>query len=170
MIIFRCQIYLLTTKFFELSRVTERIFRFRKHMMVYVHLCGGNRERSTGIRTNDIHISETDERWTDFFSISISLELSRPVVVHRYDHLPIWTIWAHPWSRTHISDSPFKVLWNCLKLKLCSIIVICQFAPYGLRHCCPFDPFGLSHGYECIYLKPFDVFSPFEVLWNCLDL
>ena len=28
--------------------------------------------------------------------------------------------------------TPFKVSWTCLDLKLCNVIVICPFAPYGL--------------------------------------
>ena len=28
--------------------------------------------------------------------------------------------------------SPFHVLWNCLDLKLCNVMVICEFVSYGL--------------------------------------
>ena len=48
--------------------------------------------------------------------------------------------------------------------------VICPFGTYGLAHCFPFDPYGLAYRPECEYLKPLDGFSPFEVLWNPLDL
>ena len=32
------------------------------------------------------------------------------------------------------SFSPVKVLWNCLDMKLCNIMVICPLAPYGHSH------------------------------------
>ena len=48
--------------------------------------------------------------------------------------------------------------------------VIYPFSTYGLAHCCPFDPYGLAHWSECQYLKLLERFSPFKVLWNCLNL
>ena len=30
--------------------------------------------------------------------------------------------------------SPFEVLWNCLHLKMCNVVVICPFTSYGLAH------------------------------------
>ena len=35
---------------------------------------------------------------------------------------------------------------------------------------CPLDSYGLAHGQEPISLKTLDGFSPFEFLWDCLDL
>ena len=39
------------------------------------------------------------------FSIRSSVELSRPVVVHCYGHLPICPIWACPWAK-NLSNLP----------------------------------------------------------------
>ena len=47
-------------------------------------------------QTCGTHISVT--AWW-IFSIRSSVELSRPVVVHRHGHLPICPIWACPWAK-----------------------------------------------------------------------
>ena len=52
--------------------------------------------RAGGCQTCGTHISVT--AWS-IFSIRSSVELSRPVVVHRHDHLPICPIWACPWAK-----------------------------------------------------------------------
>ena len=69
--------------------------------------------------------------------------------------------------------SPFKVLWNCLGMKLCTVMVICPFAPYGLAHgpktCQICHKLGPDFA-ERISLKLLDGFTPFKVLWTCLDL
>ena len=69
--------------------------------------------------------------------------------------------------------TPFEVLWTCLDLNLCNVRVICPFATRGLAH----GPITCKIWYqwspdfaELISLKPLDRFSPFKVLWNCLDL
>ena len=56
--------------------------------------------RAGGCQTCRTHISVTPWR---IFSIRSSVELSRPVVVHCHDHLPICPIWACQWV---------KNLWN----------------------------------------------------------
>ena len=60
---------------------------------------------------------------------------------------------------------PFKVLRNCLDLKLCNVMVICTFAPYELAH-------GAKVWYHfgSISMNLLDQFTPFEALWHCLDL
>ena len=52
--------------------------------------------RAGGCQTCGTHISVT--AWW-IFSIRSSVELSRPVVVHRHGHLPICPIWACPWAK-----------------------------------------------------------------------
>ena len=52
--------------------------------------------RAGGCQTCGTHISVT--AWW-IFSIRSSVELSRPVVVHRHDHLPICPKWACPWPK-----------------------------------------------------------------------
>ena len=88
--------------------------------------------RAGGCQTCGTHISVT--AWW-IFSIRSSVELSRPVVVHRHGHLPICPKWACPWPKTcqiwyklgpdfaeRISLkpldglTPFKVSWTCLDL------------------------------------------------------
>ena len=56
--------------------------------------------RAGGCQTCGTHISVT--AWW-IFSVRSSMELSRPVVVHCYAHLPICPIWACPWAEN---------LWN----------------------------------------------------------
>ena len=67
----------------------------------------------------------------------------------------------------------FEGLWNCPDLKLCNVMVICPFAPYGLAHgpkiCQIRHQWGPDFA-ECISLEPLDRFTPFRVSWNCLDL
>ena len=52
--------------------------------------------RAGGCQTCGTHISVT--AWW-IFSIWSFVELSRPVVVHSYGHLPICPIWACPWAK-----------------------------------------------------------------------
>ena len=52
--------------------------------------------RAGGCQTCGTHISVT--AWW-IFSIRSSVELSRPVVVHRHGHLPICPKWACPWPK-----------------------------------------------------------------------
>ena len=52
--------------------------------------------RAGGCQTCGTHISVT--AW-GIFSIRSSVELSRPVVVHRHGHLPICPKWACPWPK-----------------------------------------------------------------------
>ena len=52
--------------------------------------------RAGGCQTCGTHISVT--AWW-IFSIWSSVELSRPVVVHRHGHLPICPKWACPWPK-----------------------------------------------------------------------
>ena len=69
--------------------------------------------------------------------------------------------------------NPFEVLMNCLDLKLCNVMVKCPFARYELAHgektCQIWYLLGPDFE-EFISLKPLDGFTPFKVLWNCLDL
>ena len=58
--------------------------------------------RAGGCQTCGTHISVTAWR---MFSIRSSVELSRPVVVHCYGHLPICPIWACPWVK-NLSNLP----------------------------------------------------------------
>ena len=51
---------------------------------------------SGGCQTCGTNISITAWR---IFSIRSSVELSRPLVVHCYDHLPICPTWACPWAK-----------------------------------------------------------------------
>ena len=71
------------------------------------------------------------------------MDLSRPVVVQRHSYLSICPIWACPWAKNLSNEAalgsdfaepislkpldgfiPFRVLWNCLDLQLCNIMVI----------------------------------------------
>ena len=60
-------------------------------------------------------------------------------VTHDLITCQIWHQWG-PDFVEYISPkplgiiTPFKVLLNCVDLKLCYAIVICPFAPYGLAH------------------------------------
>ena len=58
--------------------------------------------RAGGCQTCGTHISVTAWR---IFSIRSSVELSRPLVVHCYGHLPICPIWACPWAK-NLSNLP----------------------------------------------------------------
>ena len=58
--------------------------------------------RAGDCQTCGTHISVT--AW-QIFSIRSSVELSRPVVVHCHDHLPICRIWACPWAK-NLSNLP----------------------------------------------------------------
>ena len=58
--------------------------------------------RAGGCQTCGTHISVT--AW-QIFSIRSSVELSRPVVVHRHGHLSICPIWAWPWAK-NLSNLP----------------------------------------------------------------
>ena len=58
--------------------------------------------RAGGCQTCGTHISVT--AWW-IFSVRSSMELSRPVVVHCYAHLPICPIWACPWAK-NLSNLP----------------------------------------------------------------
>ena len=58
--------------------------------------------RAGGCQTCGTHISVTTWR---IFSIRSSMELSRPVVVHCHDYLPICPIWACPWAK-NLSNLP----------------------------------------------------------------
>ena len=65
--------------------------------------------------------------------------------------------------------SPFEVLWNCPDRELCYVIVIYSFARYGLAlgpKTCQIS----YHWVPNISLKLLHGFTPFEVLWNCLNL
>ena len=76
--------------------------------------------RAGGCQTCGTHISVT--AWW-IFSIRSSVELSRPVVVHRHGHLPICPKWACPWPKnlsnlvqigsrlcgTHISETAWWI-------------------------------------------------------------
>ena len=69
----------------------------------------------------------------------------------------------------------FKAQWNCLDLKLCNVMIICQFAAYGLAHgpktCQNWQQWGPDFvEHISLNLKLLDRFTPFKVLWNCLDL
>ena len=78
------------------------------------------------------HISLTTRL---IFCVQRSVELSRSVVVHCHDHLPICPIWACPWAKNFSNlpkiksrlcerislkpldgFMPFKVSWTCLEL------------------------------------------------------
>ena len=68
---------------------------------------------------------------------------------------------------------PFKVLFQYLDLKMCNIMVICSFAPYGYAHgpkTCQIWHQGGPDLVEWISPKLLDRFTPFKVLWNCKDL
>ena len=71
------------------------------------------------------------------------MDLSRPVVVQHHSYLPIFPIWTCPLARNLSNQAafgpdfaepislkpldgfiPFEVLWNCLDLQLCKIMVI----------------------------------------------
>ena len=69
--------------------------------------------------------------------------------------------------------TPFKISWTCLDLWLCTVIVICPFAPYGLAHgpktCQIWHKLGLEFA-ERISLKLMDGLTPFKISWTCLDL
>ena len=58
--------------------------------------------RAGGCQTCGTHISVT--AWW-IFSIRSSVELSRPVGVHRHGHMPICPIWACPWAK-NLSNLP----------------------------------------------------------------
>ena len=58
--------------------------------------------RAGGWQTCETHISVT--AWW-IFSIRSSVELSRPVGVHCYGHMPICPIWACPWAK-NLSNLP----------------------------------------------------------------
>ena len=58
--------------------------------------------RAGGCQTCGTHISVT--AWW-IFSVRSSMELSRPVVVHCYAHLPICPVWACPWAK-NLSNLP----------------------------------------------------------------
>ena len=74
------------------------------------------------------------------FSIRSSVELSRPLVVHCHGHLPICPIWACPWAIAH-----------------------------GPKTCQIWHKLGPDFA-ERRSLKRLDGFTPFKVLWTCLDL
>ena len=57
-----------------------------------------------GCQTSGTHISVTTWR---IFSVWSSVELSRPVVVHCHDHLPICPIWACPWAKNLSNQAAF---------------------------------------------------------------
>ena len=65
--------------------------------------------------------------------------------------------------------TPFEVLWDCLDLKLCNVMVIRPCYPYGLAHG-PKTSQTWHRGpdfTEQTYPKLLDGFTPFEVLRNC---
>ena len=93
-----------------------------------------------GSRLCGTHISETTG-W--IYPIWSFMDLSGPVVVQCHSYLPICPIWACPWAKNlsnqaalgpHFAEPislkpldgfiPFEVLWNCLDLQLCNIMVI----------------------------------------------
>ena len=102
---------------------------------------GGQASGQAGsCQTCGTHISVTAWR---IFSIRSSVVLSKPVGVHCHSHLPICPIWACPWAKNLSNQAalgpdfaetislkpldgfiPFEVLWNCLDLSLCNIMVI----------------------------------------------
>ena len=102
-----------------------------------------------GCQTCRIHISVT-AWWV--FSFRSSVELSRPVVVHCHGHLPHMGLPMHIPKSCQIwhklgpdfverrflkplyGFSPFKALWTCLDLSVCTVIIIKPFAPHGLAH------------------------------------
>ena len=66
------------------------------------YCCQGPGGRPGGCHTCGTHIFVT--AW-QIFSVPSSVELSRPVVVHCHDHLPICPIWACPWAK-NLSNLP----------------------------------------------------------------
>ena len=172
---------------------------------------GRSAGRAAGSRFCGAHISESAGRIFSIWSFIKLYKLYTPEVVQ---HLVICPILACPQGKNlsifctvgvqseRISlkplggFAPFEILWNCLYLVLCNVMVACPFDQYELARgplhislrpldwfspkfygivsiciCvsgCPFDPYGLVHRLECIYLKLLDGFSLFEVLWNCL--
>ena len=88
---------------------------------------------------------------------------------------------ATSWSPAHSTNICLPMgrnayLWNIWIDLLCSkfhgISSTCSCATSWLSvHWpiwgCPFDPYGPAHGPQCVLLKLLDVFSPFDILWNC---
>ena len=80
-------------------------------------------------------------------SIRSAKELHRFVVVQHHGHLSICPF--VPYALVHRPEciSVTAVLWTCLNM---------------VAH--------LTHGSQCMSLKPLDWFSSSEILWNCLRL
>ena len=130
-------------------------------------------------------------RWW-IFSIRSSVELSRPVGVHRHGHMPICPIWACPWAKnlsnlpqiqsrlcgTHISETAgwiypiqsFMDLSRPVVVQRPSYLPIYPIWAYPWAKNFSNEAALGSDFAEPIYLKPLDGFLPFQVLWNCLDL
>ena len=77
---------------------------------------------------------------------------------------------------THISVTAWQILSIRSSVELSrpvDVMVICLFAPYGLAHgpktCQICHKLGPDFA-ERISLKLLDGFTPFKVLWTCLDL
>ena len=75
----------------------------------------------------------------------------------------------------HISEtgfSLFKAQWNCLDLKLCNVMIICQFTPYGLANGSKLVKTGtngvqtLRNAYLCIWNR-WTLHSD-EIVWTCI--
>ena len=56
---------------------------------------------------------------------------------------------------------------------MCTVVVVCPFAPYGLANGPKPSKSGTNGGsrfVECIFLKLLDGFASFKVIWKYLDL
>ena len=145
--------------------------------------------RAGGCQTCGTHISVT--AWW-IFSIRSSVELSRPVGVHRHGHMPICPIWACPWAKnlsnlpqirsrlcgTHISETAGWIYPIQSFMDLSGPVVVQRpsYLPICPIWACPWaknfsNEAALGSDFaEPISLKPLDGFIPFQVLRNCLDL
>ena len=145
--------------------------------------------RAGGCQTCGTHISVT-ARW--IFSIRSSVELSRPVVVHRHGHLPICPTSACPWTKnlsnlaqigsrlcgTHISETAGWIdpMQSFMDLSGPVVVHCYSYLPICPIWACPWaknlsNQAALGPDFaEPISVKPLDGSVPFEVLWKCLDL
>ena len=149
----------------------------------------GSAGRAGGCQTCGTHFSVTAWR---IFTIRSSVELSRPVVVHCHDHLPICPIWVYPCAKnlsnlsqigsrlcgTHISETAGWIYSFSSFMDFSRPVVVhCHsYLPICPIWACPLarnlsNQAALGPDFaEPTSLKPLDRFIPFEVLWNCLDL
>ena len=85
-------------------------------------------------RHSGMHISKTAAR---IFSISNSMDLSRPEVVQRHGYFPICPKWACPWTKTVKSGaSGVRILQNAY-LKLLDRFTLFEVPGYEFHYMSP---------------------------------